>query len=253
MTSKIYQIALVPMLLLASGSAWSATIDPCTVGPCLIYQYQRAAGSASVGPTPDIHSATPLTISDSASSGGDSAAFTGTVNFQNLHLTASATADSSTFSVYSSPWIEFIDYLEFTSSTLPVGTPVDYLVTAELHDTISTDETCPTGASGAQLEVSGGLVISDNICNPINASQRTRSVLLHTVTTSVGGFLGSDPTLVATLSMTAYAGTFFKSTHSVVDASNTGLVYVTVLTPGVDFKSASGASYAAAAVPDPAM
>ena len=251
MTLKIKATAFLGMCF-AIGTAQASTIDPCSIGPCLAYSYQIQAGSNSVSQTTAIHSATPLTASDSVSSGAASADWVGTLDFQNLHLTADAISPSAL--AKSDPVIEFIDYLQFTSSTLPIGTSVDFLVSAELHDTISVSgpDNCASGPAAKVVLTVSGLTFSDSSCNPISSAARTQSIVQHAVTVAPGTPDGGLPTLEAVLSMEIGAGTVFGSTATTIDASNTALIFIQVLTPGVTFQSASGASYAQTAVPEPA-
>jgi len=80
--------------------------------------------------------------------------------------------------------LPLVDYLMFTSSTLPVGTPVDFLESAELHDTISLAGSfncaSPPAVDAVVLTVTG-LTFQDSYCNPLSPWARTQSLVRHAV------------------------------------------------------------------------
>jgi len=156
------------------------------------------------------------------------------------------------------------DDLLFTSSTLPIGTPVSFMFTADLHSILTSDTAgncSPVSfipAGSAILEPNNGSLftpLDHNTCGT-GSDNMSFSGIFHS---EVGdGTVGpNDPgdfPISISLVLESQASNFpIASDTTTVDASSTGNIYVQVLTPDVTFSSASGATYqpTTSAVPEP--
>ncbi len=164
----------------------------------------------------------------------------------------------------------------FTSTTLAIGTPVSFMVTADLHSTVSASiagqclasgQTIQAGLASLQMTNTNGnsnlylgwmfQPLTHNTCG---AGSDTMS-FSGTFSSAVGnGVVGpADPgdfavqTRFILNSQAHVPEGIVASDTTTVDASSTGNIYVQVLTPGVAFSSSSGATYqpATSAVPEP--
>lgn len=168
-------------------------------------------------------------------------------NFGNLHGYASAslsgicetcpvaTENGGNFGIQ---WLDTINI-----AGLPVGTPVDLLLTDVLHSSISgTVLSSSTVTSDLSL-----LNQSITLTNSAGAGNgvMTRSAVVHT---SSGAVLQLSNALFGFASVSDLT----SSQSAAVDASDTANAYITVLTPDANYTAASGASYAAPSVPEPA-
>jgi hypothetical protein len=162
----------------------------------------------------------------------------------------------------------------FTSSTLAIGTPVSFMVTADLHSTVSADIAGQCLASGQTIQAGyaslrminmngnsnyyGGFMFMPLTHNTCGAGSDTMS-FTGTFNSVVGnGVVGSsDPGDFAVqigfllASQAHVVEGVVASDTTTVNASSTGNIYVDVLTPGVTFSSSSGATYQPTAVPEP--
>ncbi len=145
---------------------------------------------------------------------------------------------------------EFIDGLNFASSTLAAGTVVNFKVTAELHSVFSTNEdaTCQPGQTPrgyAVLAVNGHTIGYHSTCGDGSETQQASFMAQSTV----GGHAGLDTIFRLqgeSGTQNPYGGTFYMTS----DASHTATLRVDVLTSGVSFTSDSGALYQPLAVPE---
>lgn len=161
------------------------------------------------------------------------------------------------------------DFL-FTSGTLAIGTPVSFMLTADLHSILSADT---PGVCGGAYPAPAGLADLQAIYNNGNDYGASMFNINHSTCggsesmsfsgvfeSAVGnGVVGpSDPgdfaiqTYFILNSQASVSGMAVASDTTTVDASSTGNLYVEVLTPGVAFSAAIGATYqAASGVPEP--
>jgi hypothetical protein len=151
-------------------------------------------------------------------------------------------------------YVDSFDVIHFTSGTLAVGTPVSYEITGVLDSTLTgacdSSGGNPPGAFAA-LSIAGVTQAGD-LYHSTCGDGSDHMTVTRTLMTSVGGSLPLQFNFqIASTSGIGTAAAFATSAHS-VNAANSGMVYINVLTPGVDLTSDSGYSYApAAAVPEP--
>jgi len=159
-------------------------------------------------------------------------------------------------SAFSSAFTELFYAVSFNSTTVAAGTPVQFLFTAQLHDTLSPCfapiQNFPGGTGGANvaLNTNVGINIKDDSCAPLSESQRTASVILSSS-------VGSGLSFAIDLTGNAYAfagGSAGPSSYGMVDASNTAAFALQVLTPGVTYSTDTNFVFptSVAAVPEPA-
>lgn len=205
-----------------------------------------------------------LTVSRTVTSPTANGTIFGKATFGNLYASAEANAfgskDPPDVATEADVDVFFSDSLTFVSSTSPSGTPVDYLITATLNDSFNFTPTDPYVASNSCDPIHQSIssvvetvgILADSPCN-IRSTQTTSASFTSTVGAQVGLnaileiFARADTALVLN-------GVLYSSPVDMVtlDAGHTATVTVQVLTPGVSFVSASGATYSAAAVPEPA-
>ncbi len=162
------------------------------------------------------------------------------------------------------------DFLTFTSANLPAGTQVQYVVTETLHDSISYTSTDPSievhncnSDQFIELASDAG-TIYDSPCNGVQDYYNGSVVgSARTVSQILNGTVGGTNQLTASLFVTGRADTYcylnqdgvgctyFGQDSNIFDASNTASISIQVLTPGVTFTSASGATYAPLVSPVP--
>jgi hypothetical protein len=151
-----------------------------------------------------------------------------------------ATENAGLFSV------DFYDAI--TAGGLPSGTPESLLITATLNSSIS----APSGQTYAYADFSVDSKGDANATNTGGASNGLISQSIVVQTTS-----GANLPFVASLYGIAYVNDNYpgndltESESATVDASDTANFYITVLTPGASYTTASGLSYTEVA-PEPA-
>jgi hypothetical protein len=165
--------------------------------------------------------------------------------------------------------VSSLDELRFFSSTLPAGTDVSFELTGILHSTIAADQAGDLDPSSlprafAAMRITAYLPGGHEVQSPPGAfyhSSNGDGSDLMTVTQVVHTTLGGpDIGLVTDFQISAYAELdvlpgipYTQTVRQTVDASDTGLIVIKVLTPGVSFASDSGYNYAPPApVPEPA-
>jgi hypothetical protein len=152
---------------------------------------------------------------------------------------------------------EWIDTLQVVG--LPVGTPVEIQPTGALNSFTAfsgSDAQGDVSASASLADLITGVTAGTELSNidlpgdiPTNGGQ-TQSVILRT-------FVGDPIQLSLQLSGSALAtiegNGGLQTATGLADASDTANAYLTVLTPGASYTTASGISYAspAATVPEP--
>ena len=148
--------------------------------------------------------------------------------------------------------LDAFDNIHFASGTLAPGTPISFQISEILDSTITgpCDATSDGPAGFASFGIfAGSLPVLYHTSCGIGSDHMSASA---TLSSTVGGTLG----LQTNFQMTSTSGfgsnlqglSSFNNAHT-VDASNTGAVYITVLTPGVTLTSDSGASYTSAPEP----
>lgn len=161
----------------------------------------------------------------------------------NLHAYSSASISGvcQTCSIENSGFFDVGWYDTITVAGLASGTPVELLITAALDSSIN----APSGASYAysQFQLSSSQVQAANIGGTSNGLI-SQSVAVDTAS-------GATLSLIATLLGEAVVNNLTQSESASVDASDTADFYITVLTPGATYTSASGLDYTAP-VPEPA-
>ncbi len=147
------------------------------------------------------------------------------------------------------------DTIHFASGILTAGTAVDFTVTEVLDSSIlgsCGENGGPTGtpddpsAAFAFFQVTGLTALSHNSCGT-GSDHMTATATLHST-------VGGDLQLVSrfyihAISALGYPDVPFNSLYSVnhsSDASDTGAIFITVLTQGVTLTSDSGAAYTTA-------
>jgi hypothetical protein len=144
--------------------------------------------------------------------------------------------------------LNFYDKINFGG--LANGTPEDFLFTAALNSSIS----APSGQSSAYaaFELPTTQAIATNTGGASNGLI-IQSIIVHTVS---GAIL---PTVIvlngdAEVNNNYPVNNLTQSESATVDASDTGNFYITALTPGASYTSASGLGYSQAPsqVPEPA-
>jgi hypothetical protein len=152
----------------------------------------------------------------------------------------------------------------FSSTEIAPGTPVDFELIATLHSTVAASSPgicsrpiglgyAPTGQ--AQLVttfVDGGF---PQLYSPLIHDTCGRGADLMTATAQFTAALGEPLKIQTLFELFSSAGVFTNhdaGNSTTVDGRSTARLYVKVLTPGVTFSAASGASYALpTAVPEP--
>jgi hypothetical protein len=167
----------------------------------------------------------------------------GTINYRFLANSVTASGSNGNASI----GIGFEDEFIFSSSELPLGTTLDFEVTADFSDTLSGGcpevNGFPTALATASLSTTGFSGIVDSECSPLDPSQRMRSVILHP---KVGDTLNISQTLIVhALSLPGQPGAATGSN------GGNGLT-VELLTSGAEFHTGSGTIYSASPVPEPA-
>jgi len=136
-----------------------------------------------------------------------------------------------------------IDWYDTISITgLSPGAPVDLLLTVSLDSVVSS-----SGGGLASVTWVADLGSTQAEVTNQNGSESglTDSVMIHTTS-------GSALALVTSLQGSADVDNLFGSESATADASDTGSSYITVLTPGASYTTASGVGYGApSAVPEP--
>lgn len=133
------------------------------------------------------------------------------------------------------PDLEFIDQLNITSATLPNGTPVQLQLAAVYSGFISP----PVGEgdfSSAYVELG---VLIGNEWNYTNGTV-ANTVQTNVITYNVSSYVGDSVSISAGIN--AYGGTeveSFDAYESSISAGITNVVYVTMLTPGSSYTTAS--------------
>jgi hypothetical protein len=148
--------------------------------------------------------------------------------------------------------LDAFDVLHFASGTLAPGTVFSFQISEILDSTIT--GACDASSEGpsafAAYTVFGvslpGLYHSS--CGDGSAHMSASTTFSSTVGGTVGLQTNFQMRSVSGFGSNLQGFSSFSSAHS-VDASNTGAVYITILTPGVTFTSDSGASYQAAPEP----
>jgi hypothetical protein len=144
------------------------------------------------------------------------------------------------------------DVLHFTSDVLAPGTSISYEITEVLDSTV-------VGACGSAQEPAAWVsftaqalpILYHTTCGNGADHMSASAIRSSTVGASIAfesGFQLSSGWGYGSGNVQGVASA--SDAHS-VDASNTGAVYITVLTPGVTFSADSGATYQPAAVPEP--
>jgi len=153
--------------------------------------------------------------------------------------------------------IQAFDLLQFSSDTLPAGTDITFEVTMTLHSILDASYVpgncpSPSNATYAYINLDGSFqpngagTLGHTSCGD-GSELMTASVIRHAI-------VGGDFQLVTGFGIQADSSITSRtdlSAHANVDASHTGSVFIKILTPGAEFKSDSGATYAQA-VPEPA-
>ena len=132
---------------------------------------------------------------------------------------------------------------------LPAGTPVDLLVTIALDSTVGSSGPCSGQLCSGAFADSNATVSSQEVSATNNGSDNgliTQSMVAYT---TAGSALDLSVELEGGASAVSDgSGSYFAT----ADASDTANTYITVLTPGATYTTASGATYTAPAVPEPA-
>lgn len=216
------------------GSSNPKTLTPFVVGPLTVTGGYSGAGY----------------------SGSASGSTTGSVAFGSISGSASATAESSTtipravFPIagegeFSGSWG---DTLDITSSTLPVGTPVDLLFTLNYAASLECSGTAHVNVAIGFTASAGGAAIQadDDTCN---------SILNGTQNIIVATEVGTDLNIAGTLSLVAQALAVTNDGESTagVDPPSAAF-FIDSETPGATYTAASGYTYfspTASTVPEP--
>jgi len=143
------------------------------------------------------------------------------------------------------------DNVQFGSGTLPPGTAISVQYTEVLDSTITGP--CNGGPSSAQFSVFNGAlpVLYHTGCGTGSDHMSATTVFSSTVGESIG--IDYDFRINAASGVSCCAsGPGSGSDAHTVDASNTGALFITILTPGVFLISDSGYNYQPPNVPEPA-
>ena len=145
------------------------------------------------------------------------------------------------------------DTLRFASDVLAAGSDVTFSITGILDSKISTTKAfCgdgPNAWAGLTISAAGSTFAPGTFYHSSCGNGSDRMAKTATFHSTVG----ADISLAARLQLVSDSVVQKPNSGSyttTVDASNTALILVRVLTPGVTFSSASGATYAA---PEPGM
>ena len=202
----------------------------------------------------DVQSTNRLTANLGGTASICSATATPVATFGQLQLTANASTDIpiGDGSGYGSRYtpgtgggqdVVFYDTLTATSSTLPSGTPVSFVVTCIYSGYVQYGASFTDGADGSSGEASAsvqasGIAGQPGSVGPINGT----NILSTMVTTRVGSSFELYGSLEADGSAGNGDGHSFEGFSTASIASQT---YVTPLTSGVSYTTASGATYPA--------
>jgi hypothetical protein len=135
-------------------------------------------------------------------------------------------------------------YDTLTIGGLPNGTPVDILLTDVLHSTLTPGGSGNSPTVSTEAQLGNQSVQLFNIGGSSNGTL-SQSATIHTVS---GATLSFNEDLDGEISVS----NLFSFQTGSVDASNTSNAYITVLTAGANYTSASGLTYdAPASTPEP--
>jgi hypothetical protein len=166
-----------------------------------------------------------------------------TVDNGSLHGFASATLSgrctTCAFITENGGVFDPVWYDTLTIGGLPNGTPVDLQLTGVLHSIESGIGTTVTSTIDLGIQE----VLLQNILGNANGTI-TQSIIVHTTS-------GSTLSLVSQLNGVVSVADNSSFQTGTVDASNTSNAYITVLTAGANYSTASGVTYNAPSVPEP--
>lgn len=230
---RIELVLAVTILMLGSLAvgAQSARAD----GFSLLTAEAAGGGCTAVNVCPVssffLTSQSPITIPIQSAAGGSAS---GTVDFGSL--TGSVSGGENAFGTYTGNWQ---DTLTITSSTLPIGTPVNLIFSLSVDTTMScTGVGSAVGTTASMSSTRGGnIALESGTCNSLFA--QTSSALVQT---SVGDSFLVEGELDLTAQNTL-AGT------ASVDPS--GGFFIDSETAGAGYTTASGASYLTPSVVTP--
>ena len=177
----------------------------------------------------------------------------------------SSTLPNGSASAYAIVSQSFVDELVFESDTLPKGTPVSYNFEMRLFGEFALQgwehpdcsPSSPVVFGGYAILVAHGLSLGMSFCtggHPLATSIQTYSGVIGEVTPlsarmEVGSIAG------ACKGISCPPDTLIPYQRQIIDASHTAAFVITVNTPGVTFRSGSGATYTAdvpTSAPEPA-
>jgi len=150
--------------------------------------------------------------------------------------------------------VDSVDRIPFRSATLAAGTPVSYEITGVLDSTLTgnCDASSGSGPAAWVALAIAGVAQPGDLYHSTCGDGSDHMVITKTLTSSVGANLELQFNFqMRSTSGIGTAAAFATSAHT-VNAANSGMVYINVLTPGVTFTSDSGYSYAPTTVPEPA-
>ncbi|WP_083440837.1 PEP-CTERM sorting domain-containing protein [Aquincola tertiaricarbonis] len=161
----------------------------------------------------------------------------------------------------------FVDTVNLTSSTLAVGTPVQFNFTVNMH--VVTNRPGHNGPDASGWD-SGNFYFHYFLGSGIDTMYRFPNGLYKSVPSfefslpmTVSGLVGDTLTLGAELSVGAdaragwyldrggFLTTYGTNQETHIDASNTARLYLDAITPGLELVAESGHDYAISAVPEP--
>ena len=166
---------------------------------------------------------------------------------------------SSQFQTVGSYSIDWYDTLSIGG--LPSGAPVELLVTTALDSAIGTTASgiavSPPGTLGTNSEASAqsNVTISgpDGLDQEISVENTGSNNGLNSQSMIIDTKAGAELQLISELD--GFAGAYVDlegASSATSDASDTANIYITVLTPGAEYTSASGTEYTeASSVPEP--
>lgn len=143
------------------------------------------------------------------------------------------------------------DAFLFTSAVLPDGSPVTFQLTAVLHSTLAATVTGVCTASGYAPAGAAGLAMTGpaqaSLFTPLSHDTCGLGADVMSLTGVFSGAIGVPFGFRTTLAVNSSVARAWQDgpgeDYSIVDAGATANIFVTVLTPNVNFSAESGAAY----------